>query len=154
MHTITGRRLQRIIRVSSLVSSGRTRGNGHHHEGKRFPLNIKKHFLTVKVTEHCNRLLREVVACTSLEIFRSHLKIVLGNDVRVTLLEQGAWLRQPPEVIFPSQPFCDLLWFMILWKRHNKTCLKFRILNQSQFFSVTTINYWQNHSLKVSFYFS
>lgn len=49
------------------------------------------------------------MAHTSLDIFRSHLKIVLGNGVGVTLLEQGAWFRQPPEVIFPPQPFRDLL---------------------------------------------
>jgi len=55
-----------------------TRVKGHQLKHRRFPLNIRKHFLTVSVTKHCHRLPREIVECPSLEIFRSHLDTVPG----------------------------------------------------------------------------
>ncbi|KFW95368.1 hypothetical protein N336_04559, partial [Phalacrocorax carbo] len=45
---------------------------------RRFSLNIRKHFFTVRVTEHCHRLPREVVESPSLEIFKRNLDMVLG----------------------------------------------------------------------------
>ncbi|KFW09687.1 hypothetical protein N327_05914, partial [Fulmarus glacialis] len=45
----------------------------------RFPPNIRKRFFTVRVTEHWHRLPGEVVESPSLEIFESHLDMVLGN---------------------------------------------------------------------------
>ena len=62
-----------------MVPSDRTRGNGHKWRHRGFPLNIKKHFFTVRVTEHWHRLPREVVESPSLEIFKSHLDIMLGR---------------------------------------------------------------------------
>ncbi|KFP51476.1 hypothetical protein N323_01684, partial [Cathartes aura] len=53
--------------------------NGHTLKHRRFPLNIRKHFFTVKVTEHWHRLPREVVESPSLEILKSRLDTVLGN---------------------------------------------------------------------------
>jgi len=43
----------------------------------------------VKVTKHWHRLPREAVESPSLEIFKSHLDVVPGNQLWVTLLEQG-----------------------------------------------------------------
>jgi len=62
-----------------VVPSDRTRGNGHRLKYKRFCPNIRKHFFTVRDTEHWNRLPRQVVESPSLEIFRSHLETVLCN---------------------------------------------------------------------------
>jgi len=40
---------------------------------KKFHLNTRKNFLTLRVTEHGNRLPREVVESPSLEIFNIYI---------------------------------------------------------------------------------
>ena len=54
-----------------------TRGNGHKLKHRKFQLNTRKHFFTLRVTEPWNRLPREVVASPSLEIFKTRLDKVL-----------------------------------------------------------------------------
>jgi len=61
------------------MPSARTRGKGHKLKHRRFALNIGKHFFTVRVSEHWHRLPREVVESPHLEIWKSHLDMVLGN---------------------------------------------------------------------------
>ena len=63
------------------MPSDRTRGHGHKVKLRRSPLNIRKHFLTVRVTKHWHRLPREVVESPSLELFKSHLNTVLGEQL-------------------------------------------------------------------------
>ncbi|KFQ81079.1 hypothetical protein N337_05415, partial [Phoenicopterus ruber ruber] len=53
--------------------------NGHKLELRKFRLNMRKNFFTVRVTEPWHRLPREVVASPSLEIFKPRLDVVLCN---------------------------------------------------------------------------
>ncbi|KFQ36678.1 hypothetical protein N332_13083, partial [Mesitornis unicolor] len=55
--------------------------NGRKPEHRRFNLNIRKIFLTVKVTEHWIRLPREVVESPSLQTFKTRLDMLLCDLV-------------------------------------------------------------------------
>ncbi|PKU46693.1 hypothetical protein llap_3010 [Limosa lapponica baueri] len=68
-------------RLFSAVPVTEPRGNGHKQNLRRFDLNIRKHYFTGRVIKHWHRLPREVVESLTLKIFKSHLDIVLGNQL-------------------------------------------------------------------------
>ncbi|KGL74463.1 hypothetical protein N309_02403, partial [Tinamus guttatus] len=65
------------VGLFSVVATDRTRGDCHKLKHQKFHMNLRKTFLTVRVTEPWNRLPREVVESPSLEIFQTHLDAVL-----------------------------------------------------------------------------
>ena len=69
---------------------------------RKFHLNMRINFFTVRVTGQWNRLPRLVVESPSLETFKIRLNAFLCPLLWVSLLKQGGWTRWSPEV--PSNP--------------------------------------------------
>jgi len=74
---LKGRCQEDEARLFSVVPSDRTTGKWHNLKLRKLHLNMRKNFFPLRVTEHWNRLPREIVECPSLEIFKTRLDKVL-----------------------------------------------------------------------------
>ncbi|PKU27518.1 hypothetical protein llap_22178 [Limosa lapponica baueri] len=76
---LKGRCKEDEFRLSSVVPGDRTRGNGRKLEHRKFHLDMRRNFLTLRVTEQWNRLPRGVVESPSLEILKTCLDVYLSS---------------------------------------------------------------------------
>lgn len=63
-------------------------------------MSIRKHFFTVRVNKHRQRLPRKAVELPSLEIFKSQ-DMILGKLLWVAMPKHRGWTTKPPEP-FPT----------------------------------------------------
>lgn len=91
---------------------------------QKFHLNIGKHFLTMRVAKHWNKLPKHIVKSPSVEVLKTQLNIVLGNLLQQALLEQWDQTRWSQEI--PSKPNCCI----IHSSPQGSALLKLRVMQQ------------------------
>lgn len=120
--------VQNRVRLFSVVISDRTRISGQNQKHRIFLLNHMK-CVTVSLMGHWNWWSRDTVPCCSLEIFKSHLNLVLGSHLQVALLEQGGLLDQMNgSDLFQPQLFCDSVFLNFYLCRQDKTTQMFALI--------------------------
>ena len=67
------------VRLFSVVCSGMTRSNDLKLGHRKILTKTKKNFFMVRMTEHWNRLPREVMESPTIEIFKTYLDSYLCN---------------------------------------------------------------------------
>jgi len=88
-----------------VVPSDRTRGNGHKLKHKKFHLNMRKNFFTLRMAEHWNRLPRGVFSFSGViknPPGSGPLRPAVGDPALAGGLDK--MIHRGP---FQSLPFCD-----------------------------------------------
>lgn len=96
-------------RLFSVMPSDRIRGNEHTLKYGTFPLNIRKHYFTVKVTKHWYRLPRKVFQGAS--ILRDIQKL-FGHGAGQPAWEEGLY-QLTSRGSFKPQWYCGSVWFYL-----------------------------------------
>lgn len=98
-------------RLFSMVPCNWMRSSGYKLKHKKFHLNIRKNFFTLRAAEHWNRLQGIHEVCLSGDW--TQLDAFLSNLLQVTLPWQGAWTRWSSEI--SSNPKNSvILWWLLL----------------------------------------
>ena len=95
------------VKLFSVVPSDRTRGNGHKLKHKKFQVNSRKNFFTLRMTEPWNRLSRGLLVSLSLDIIQDPpgdgpVQPALGDAALAGGLDQ-----MNPRCPFQHLRFCD-----------------------------------------------
>lgn len=86
------------VRLFPLVPRDRTSGSGHRPKHRTCFLDFRKLFVTVRVSQHWQRLPRKVVESPSLEIKKTY--VLTWSQTKSSVWSYsiwGAWARWPPE---------------------------------------------------------
>lgn len=104
---------ERATGLCCMVTHNRSHGNSTNLCQGRFGLDVRKHFFSMRVGEHWNRLPLEVVDAPCLSVFRRHLDNALNNSLYL-LISSGV-VRQLDSTIFvgPLQLHYSILIFTI-----------------------------------------
>ena len=79
-------------RLFLVVCSDRTRSNGLKLDHRKFCTNMQKNIFTIWLMEHWNRLPREVVGSSCMEIFKTHPDVYLCDLLQSTCFIRGVEL--------------------------------------------------------------
>ena len=88
-----------MANLFSVVCGDRTRGSGHKTEHRKFCSNMQKNFFIVRVTEHWNRLPREIAVS-----FSGDIQDLSGCLPGQPALENLLWQGVGPKDLLRSLP--------------------------------------------------